>query len=456
MQTVTVHAAEEHAKVRTAKEQALDLVAAGLLTVVTYAVYGWAAGTRIDHQSDQPHFVLLADALLHGHLWIDPKRAAHLADITLSAGQYYVAFPPMPAFLMLPFVALFGPGFHDVLFSVVLGSVNVGLTYILVRRLSLPGAIGAGLPIGRGPAIAAAALLGFGTVHFYTAVTGTVWFVAHVVAVTFVLLYLLECAGQARPLVAGMALGAAFLARTPTIFGLLFWMLITLRQKANYPQIIWRIFRFAIPLTFAVALLLGQNVVRFGSPFDFGYLTMRINPTLAQSLHKYGQFNLHFLPRNLAALLITPPLGNWAGFESWLSLIHGPTSLLSQLSTPASLAMVSFPIQFNPWGTGLWAVSPAFVFALRLPRRRDAVLFAATWLSILVIALPDVLYYNTGWYQFGDRFSLDCTPFLLILVALGLRPPLRPIWRGIFVVLLVLSIASNVVGMRWFLHQPPY
>jgi hypothetical protein len=113
-------------------------------------------------------------------------------------------------------------------------------------------------------------------------------------------------------------------------------------------------------------------------------------------------------------------------------------------------------VQFDPWGTGLWAVSPALVFALRPPRRQDAALFAACWLGVLLAAAPNLLYYNTGWYQFGYRFSLDFTPFLLVLVAMGLRRPLHPAAGTLFGALLAASVASNLLGARWFLRLPPY
>jgi len=115
-----------------------------------------------------------------------------------------------------------------------------------------------------------------------------------------------------------------------------------------------------------------------------------------------------------------------------------------------------FPIQFNPWGTGLWAVSPVLLFALRLPRRSDLALWLAAVLSAIAVAIPDLLYYNTGWGQYGYRFLLDFAPFLVLLLAMGLRRPLAPPARLLFVLLFVISIASNYLGARWFLHLPPY
>jgi hypothetical protein len=426
-----------------------------LLSALTYTVYHWTAGPGINHQSAQPHFVLLASAMLHGRLWLDPLRAAHLGDITPYAGRYYVSFPPMPALLLLSFVAVAGAGFNDTLFSVCLGALDVGLCYLLIRRLSAPGFAGPGLPLGRWTAVAAALTLGLGTVLFYSAVTATVWYLAHVVAVTFLLLYLLECAGRGRPLLAGLALAAAFLARTPAIFGLLFWCLLAWRDGPTRARLGALLPRFAAPLALAVVFLVWQNQVRFGSPTDFGYFKMHIAGQLAPRLRAHGQFSRAFLPDNLKALFLDPPLVTRINPPVWLTIVGGPAGLFRMFTSRAGRHL-PFPIQFNPWGTGLWAVSPVLLFALRLPRRSDLALWLAAVLSAIAVAIPDLLYYNTGWGQYGYRFLLDFAPFLVLLLAMGLRRPLAPPARLLFVLLFVISIASNYLGARWFLHLPPY
>jgi hypothetical protein len=432
-----------------------DVVLALLLAALVFVVYHWTAGPGLAHQSAQPHFVLLASAMLHGRLWLDPLRAARLGDITPYAGHYYVSFPPMPAFLLLPFVAVAGTRFNDTLFSVCLGALDVGLCYLLVRRLSRPGFAGPGLPIGQGAAIIVALALGLGTVLFYSAVTATVWYLAHVVAVTFLLLYLLECAGRGRPLVAGLTLAAAFLARTPAIFGLLFWCLLALRDTPTRARLAVALPRFAAPLALAVAFLLWQNQVRFGSPTDFGYYKMHIAGQLAPRLRAHGQFSPAFLPDNLKALFLDPPLVARVNLPVWLGIIGGPAGLLRMFTSRLG-GSLPFPITFDPWGTGLWAVSPVLLLGLRLPRRPDLPLWLAAWLSAVVIAIPDLLYYNTGWGQYGYRFLLDFAPFLMVVLAMSLRRPQALAVRLLVGVLLTMSIVSNYLGARWFLRLPPY
>ena len=425
--------------------QLLDIVVGCTLALISIFVYAWTAGPLLYHQSSQPHFVLLADAILHGHLWIDPVRAVHLGDITPAGGRYYVSFPPMPALLLLPFVAAWGSGFDDVLFSVGLGAINVGLAYALIRRLSVPGFLGKGIDLGRRDAAAIALLLAFGSVHYDSVVAGTVWYLAHVVSVTFVLLYLIECAGQGRPLVAGLAIAAAFLARTPTVFAVTLWLVFAVRKRNSWGELATSVVLIGAPVVAAASLLLGQNFVRFGSPFDFGYFRMRIAGQLAPDLSRYGQFSLHFLGRNLWAFLFSPPKIRLEGLFAWL------------LSVPNRPQNETTPrIDFDPWGTGIWAVSPTFGYSLRFPGAGQLLLSTVAWASAVLVAIPDLLYYNTGWYQYGYRFSLDFTPFLLVLTAIGLRRPLHPIGRAVFGTLLLVSVASNFLGARWFVHLPPY
>ncbi len=65
---------------------------------------------------------------------------------------------------------------------------------------------------------ALALLFAFGTVYWFTAVQGTVWFAAHVVAVALTTVYLYAALDAAHPLVAGLALALAFGSRAPLGF----------------------------------------------------------------------------------------------------------------------------------------------------------------------------------------------------------------------------------------------
>jgi hypothetical protein len=146
--------------------------------------------------------------------------------------------------------------------------------------------------------------------------------------------------------------------------------------------------RFALgmaPLAIAAAV---YNQVRFGSPADFGH-NFLFNNRVNADIDTYGLFNLHYLGRNLqAAFLLLPRLS-----------LH-----------PLKLG-------YSPYGLSLLLTLP-FGVLLFIPREKRR-LDVALWCAVAFCALPGLLYQNTGYMQFGFRFSLDYTPYLLVLFALS-------------------------------------
>src|ERR1700693_1657554 len=67
------------------------------------AFYGLTSG-------EKTHFdehVRLADALLHGHAWIEPPPS--YMERANYAGHSYIVHPPLPALMMVPLVSLSRP-----------------------------------------------------------------------------------------------------------------------------------------------------------------------------------------------------------------------------------------------------------------------------------------------------------------------------------------------------------
>jgi len=67
------------------------------------------------------------------------------------------------------------------------------------------------------------------------------------------------------------------------------------------------------------------------------------------------------------------------------------------------------------------------------------------WLSIGLVQLPSLLYFNTGSYQFGYRFALDWLPLGVLLVGLGVGRRLR--WWGR--ALIIGSVLMHLWGVLW-------
>ena len=92
-------------------------------------------------------------------------------------------------------------------------------------------------------------------------------------------------------------------------------------------------------------------------------------------IDRWGLFSYHYLARNLGIALTSLPYLN----------------------------QVPSKVQINTHGLALWVTTPAYVWLL-WPRRTGWL-----WWSLAItagtVALADLLYQNSGWLQFGYRFS---------------------------------------------------
>ncbi|TGD96447.1 hypothetical protein [Methylobacterium nonmethylotrophicum] len=75
----------------------------------------------------------LADAFLHGRLWIE--RCPEI-DCALFQGRPSVIFPPLPALVALPVIAVFGfPGFEGFVLLAILAGVSLWAWHRIFRAL---------------------------------------------------------------------------------------------------------------------------------------------------------------------------------------------------------------------------------------------------------------------------------------------------------------------------------
>lgn len=366
---------------------------------------------------DKAFFNFLADAFLHGRLFL--TNPPSLQDLVNFDGKWYVPFPPLPALLLLPWVACAGVArTNTVFFGSLMGALNTALVFLLLQSLSkrtwskLSLADNIGLTV----------LFGLGCVHWYMNIQGSVWFLGQICTVTFVLLSLWIAVNYQSPWLSGMALGLALLGRPNVIFVYPLLLAIGLQESMGNKSTIdaGKIARWTglsiLPLGVSVALILGYNYLRFHNVFDFGYLTQNVVPDLDSDLRVFGQFNLRYVPHNVWSMLLAVP--HW--------------------DTSRNL--------FLPSGDGMsiFLTTPALLYLHRSFQKNWLV--AGAWLALGLLLIPLLTYYNTGWWQFGYRFSLDFMPPVMVLLAFaaGERLSLK------FWVLIALGVLINAWGTWWF------
>jgi len=340
-----------------------------------------------------------------GRGWTEIDRR----DIATRHDTWYVSFPPGPAAVLAPFVAVFGLRTPDILLTILAGAL---IPLVLVRLLDRERGTDGGK--AREHLIAAAAWT-FGSPAVLLAANGRVWFTAQVFGALFLVLYLSASWRARRPALAGLWLGLAIACRPinhlpAAIVFLWFWW----KRGRDRDALV----RFAVPLVVIGVAVAWHNWARFEDPFEFGHRFLEVR--WQARMQEFGMFSPRYLARNLECLL----------------------TLMPQWQAAMPLLRVSIH------GTALWLGSPWIVLAALARERFEG--RAVLWIAAVGSAIPSLLYQNSGQIQFSYRFAVDWLPLVLVAIAMG--GGLRR-WR-IATVLVVFAIAFQSWGAWHFARMP--
>ena len=398
-----------------------------------------------------------------------------------------VPFPPLPAVVLMPFVALWGLNADGQLIFAILGALDVGIAWWILGRL----------PIRTWVRLATTVFFGFGTVFWYAAQLGTTWYQAHVLAVGLALAAVGvalgrdgaaarsedealvgdgEGAGAAavaapsslaatllpdpRQFLAGLLFGLACTSRLTVVFGAPFFLFVG--SGGSWQRRGWSA---ALGAAIPIGALLVYNVVTTGHILHPGYQHLY---ELEAGFYKPLNYHLdwwiedvRYLPQNFGIMFLNTPV--------WL-----PNEVPSALGLGGPLCTTSGSMRgwFNPacplllprdTGMSILLTSPGYFLILPALRwgygHSRAVTGAA--LAVLLIGVVNLAHFSQGWVQFGYRFSNDFVPWALLLVAIGLdriatrasAPPSWPITSRLLLVLAVglvgLSVLVNFWGVVW-------
>tara|TARA_B100000609_G_C17222965_1_gene442025 strand:- start:117 stop:2411 length:2295 start_codon:yes stop_codon:yes gene_type:complete len=442
---------------------------------------------------------------LKGKLYYLQKRkgAAHLDPRSIRARRkvYFVSFPPTPAFLMMPAMwTLQKLGYdrlryNDTIFSVFFSALAIFFMFSLLQQMSLTGHSQRTLYEN----LLLTFLFGFGTVFFYVSVQGTVWFTALSIGALFSILYLKNALDLRQPFWAGVFLAAAFLCRPLLLLSGLFFVWQWARRDGEWDisfdgDRLKELALFLLPLAVAIGGIMWVNNMRFGNPFEFGH---RYLPAVYYKATQYGLFHPRFFLRNFYANFLSLPFGTKAvvvggkKVMQWKLLFNGHGASLF-FTTPAFLLL--FWGGYKTWSSrneqlsfrGLppmkltmplfWILVAVIVFMFVPLFRTQALialavlvvwtlmsgngmeghealadrpwhpLFPVLIMMVLIVGVPPVFYQNSGWFTFGNRFSVDYTPYLILLLAISnirLRGP-------VFAFLLLFAVVVNAFGAITF------
>lgn len=456
----------------------LSSLTAGIF-LFTFLVY-WFLGPQ---ESPYIHHVNQANNFLHGHLDLKEEYSRNLN--TLEAAYYdgktYMTHPPMPAIVLLPFVAVSGLDTNQALISAVIGALTAALAFRIFRGM-----------VSVRSAVWLTVMFAFGSVFWYIAVHGGIWYFSHTVGLLFLMLAVYFTITVRNPLAAGLCLGAAFLSRLP--MGLAFpFFLIMLSDLPPFTRgtntrewiadSVRRNFKalagFSAGAGLFVLIYLIFNYLRFDDPFEGGHgLSPQVSQDELSAVYSHGIQDVHYIPRHVRVMFEQMPLfskhgsyvwPSWNGTAIWFTTpallyalfpnirdrriaIGGAVILAAACAVILSraLARVYWPslgwddVDF-PLGSHLLPFWIMLVLAITLAVRYRDRLAVACWAAVLPVGLFLFMFAATGWTQFGYRYATDFYPFLFLLVARAVGD--RPRWD--MRALILLGVAVNLWGVLW-------
>ena len=470
------------------RERWLSAAAGILLALAALVIY---LVTRTDRFYD--HFVWQAAAFLEGQAAIRYP----VEGVGSSVGNWFfqdvlpvastdgvprgvLPFPPLPAIVLLPFVAIFGLATDDQTIFTFLAAIDVAACWWMLGRLRLSPPVRVGTTV----------FFAFGTVFWYTAQLATTWYQAHILAVGLALLAVGLALGgdpkaqddepgfddpdwrpvegpvevlappavwrhvlaiDRRQFAIGFLFGLAATARLTVIFAAPFFMLVG--SGGGWWRRSWSA---GLGAVIPMGLLLAYNVASTGHllhpAYDYLYRLETASYTALGYQPEWSVEDPRYLPQNGAIMFLTGPdlfpsrLPDSLGVND-APVCQGPGAERGLLDVSCPLAVP------RDIGMSVLLTSPAFLLLIPALRRYGrSRLISGAAVAVLAVVLVNLMHFSQGWVQFGYRFSNDAVPFALPLVALGfqrLRDGGRR-WAMPFAMgLVVLSIAVNAWGVAW-------
>jgi hypothetical protein len=366
-------------------------------------------------------YALLADGWLNGRF--DTDRCFD-TDCALFQGRTYIIFPPLPAAIILPFVALFGVDFHFFMpLSVLVFALSGWLWWRIADHQAL----------AREAAPLLVLLVLFATPLFFVAVRGDrVWFLAQNLGFLFSTAALYFAIVRPRALLVGLFIGMAFLCRQMTILYLPFLYVLLLDRDTPLLRIDMAAVRRALSLAVfpvvALAIYFAYNYARFGSPLETGYAYIFPiefsdgSPAtfLENRVRDLGIFSDRYFLFNLIYMFIAGPHVEFSG------------RYMTELSG------------FDVNGASLFLVTPVLLLALLA--NWDRAFWFGVGTVVLILGLT-LFYHSNGFTQYAaQRYALDWLPILLVFLMRGVRPQYVPPLAMLVAYSMMVTLSMIVLG----------
>jgi hypothetical protein len=328
-------------------------------------------------------FVYLARSFLEGHLYFTGVPEGW-GDTSYHLGHYYWPLGPLPAIILMPFVAVFGMLVRQGYLLFVLNVLDLFLLYKIARKITQNHVSSLWLSIA----------YVFGTAYLCIVLVPWSWYFAQAVANSLLLLALYEFFHGRRWWRIGLYTSLGMATRVTTVLTALFFIFFIVLGDEEKSQKMKKLWLFSIPIALGVVMLMAYNFLRFGNIFESGYGLQILYDGQTAANRGYGIWNLIHFPANL-----------------YYFLFKGPDGVF----IPGTEVLIYPYLRTDGWGMSILFTSPILLWIFKAPWKETVVRLSV--LTGLLMLLVFFGYYGIGSYQYGYRYALDFYPFLFVAVA---------------------------------------
>lgn len=366
---------------------------AAVVIIVHMIVWFWAGNSPF---VSNPYnaYVLQAQAWKDGSFDLG-RNYSHL-ELAEYDYRFFVSFPQFPAMAYFPFVLLGLPVPEGVI--ALLCAVGGGmLCYKFSKLCGLSDKVSFLISLA----------MTCGSNMLFVSVTPWMWFIAQNMCFTMTM-GALVCAKSKKPFLCFL-LWAFSVGCRP--FQILYFPILYMILNKDINLI-------KKPYVFTGAIIVGAfymwlNFARFGNIFEFGHNYL---PEFVNSQN--GQFHISYMKNNLFSLIRLPEISSNGRFV---------------------------PQRFD--GMNLFIASPVFAYAIyRYIKnfRTNKFIKTVALITILIELIFITLHKTMGGWQFGNRYTNDCLPLALVIIAMSdLRKENYPLGLSIMT---MYGILMNVMG----------
>lgn len=341
---------------------------------------------------------------------------------------------PGPLLFIWPFYMLGGVGREDVFYTLIAGLLNIVLFFLVMNTYIRY----FGLSLSYFSRMFLLLSFAFASPNFYLTLTPGIWSTYQVIAITYLLLFLLfyclMLMNKQRRLTY-LAVGVVFftlawLSRYTLVFyGLLFLYPFYLFYKAGGKVLLCKAVGIFVGITVIFGSLFGlYNYHRFGDPFETGFRYQVGKERSNKALREGKVYSIDYMPHNITHYFLN---------HAALTLEKKP--FFSNLTLE---------------GNSIFSVYPAvllffFLFQKKYFQKKTHMFFIVSAVTIIVGTLTYFsVFFASGWDQLGNRFFFDLIPLVFVLLLFVLKE----IPVVVKAVLLGYGIVINMIGLLAFIY----